>query len=256
MDSWKEKLDVFVNDFEYMNDLIGILVCGSYITGNPTNHSDLDVHMVLDNCVNYRERGNSVIGGLLIEYFANPPRQIIKYFDDDMKDKSLMSQTQFATGEIILDKNGDVRLLKEKALGMIEEFYADCNKIEPMSESTKYFMWDMLDDLQDAYENNRIDFDFLYYNLLNKVISNYMVCIHKPYNFKTILGNINDNIVRKKYLLRELPDKQISDLISNCITIVNKSDKMKLFEKLVNSILHTYGDFNISEYKLKSDLDL
>lgn len=256
MENWKEKLDIFINDFEYMNDLIGILVCGSFITGNPTNHSDLDVHMVLDNSVDYRERGNKIINGLLIEYFANPPRQILKYFEEDVNEKSLMSQTQFATGKIILDKKGDVALLKEKALDMIAGFYADGSKIVPMSDSVKYFLWDMLDDLQDAYENNRLDFNFMYYNLLNKIISSYMRCIHKPYNFKTILGNINDSIVRKKYLLRELPDKEISYLISNCITIVDKKDKMIMIEKLVNAILDKYGGFNVSEYKLKSSLDV
>jgi predicted nucleotidyltransferase len=65
--NWQEKLDIFTKDFEHMPSVIGILVCGSYITGSPTNHSDLDVHMVLDNSVNFRESGNKVIDGLLIE---------------------------------------------------------------------------------------------------------------------------------------------------------------------------------------------
>ena len=76
MTNWREKLNIFTENFKHKNDVIGILVCGSYITGSPTNHSDLDVHMVLENNVNYRERGNKIIDGLLIEYFANPPRQI------------------------------------------------------------------------------------------------------------------------------------------------------------------------------------
>ena len=253
-DNWKDKLDIFVNNFEHMHNVVGMLVCGSYITGSPTNHSDLDVHMVLDNGVNYRERGNKIIDGLLIEYFANPPRQIIKYFDDDLIDKSLMSQTQFATGKIILDNTGDVAQLKEKATKMIADFYADDSKIIPMPDYTKYFLWDMLDDVQDAYENNRLDFDFMYYNLLNKVISMYMQCINRPYNFKTILGNITSNIVRKKYLLKELPDKQINDLIEKCVIADSKSNKIQAFEMLVNAILHKYGGFDVSEFKMKSDL--
>lgn len=116
MNEWKEKLDIFMSDFEYKNDIVGILVCGSYITGTPTNHFDLDVHIVLDDDVQYRERGNKVVDGLLIEYFANPPKQIHRYFEEDIDNKSLMCQTQFATGKILLDKSGDVAALKEKAL--------------------------------------------------------------------------------------------------------------------------------------------
>ncbi len=38
--NWEEKLNKFLENWEYMNDTIGILVCGSYITGNPSTHSD------------------------------------------------------------------------------------------------------------------------------------------------------------------------------------------------------------------------
>ena len=80
--NWEEKLNKFLENWEYMNDTIGILVCGSYITGNPSTHSDLDVHIILNEKVNYRERGNKIVDGLLIEYFANPAKQIREYFKD------------------------------------------------------------------------------------------------------------------------------------------------------------------------------
>lgn len=254
MINWKDKLNVFLSEFEHINDVVGILVCGSYITGNPSNHSDLDVHIILDNSVDYRERGNRIIDGLLIEYFANPPKQIIKYFNDDINDIDLMSQTQFATGKIILDKTGDVKALKEKALTMIDCFYKNENIF--MSESTKYFFWDMLDDLQDAYENNKPDFDFLYFNLLNKMISSYIKCLNRPYALKTILGNITDSKVREKYLLRELPDTEVNELIVKCIQAVTKDAKMMLYQTLANEILNKFGGFDVNKYKLKSDVSI
>ena len=106
---WKVKLDKFLFEWEYMEDTIGILVCGSFITGEPSAHSDLDVHIILSNDVDYRERGNRIIDGLLIEYFANPPKQISKYFENDYREICPMSQTQFITGRILLDKTGVVQ---------------------------------------------------------------------------------------------------------------------------------------------------
>jgi hypothetical protein len=252
---WKKKLDIFISDFEYAADVVGILVCGSYITGSPTKHSDLDVHLVLNNAVGYRERGNKIIDGLLIEYFANPPKQILRYFDEDFRESSLMAQTQFATGEILLDKTGEVAELKEKAEAMITDFYSAKRDNFPVSDLDKYGLWDMLDDLQDAHENNRVDFDFLYFTCLNRLIENYMRIISLPYNTKTIYGNIADAETRKKYLLQELPNSDIKNMIVKAIVAAHKNDKLSAYEKLTTAITNNFGGFNIDGFKFKSNVE-
>jgi len=252
--NWRPHLDQFLSTFEHTRDITGVLVCGSYVTGQPTSHSDLDVHIILDDAVDYRERGNRVIDGLLIEYFANPPRQIQAYFDGDLKDKSLMCQVQFATGEIVRDDDGAVRKLKEQALAMIDAFYQ--NNEASMPEKKKYFLWDMRDDLQNACENNWPEFDFIYFNLLDKVISNYLRCINRPYGLKAIYGHITSEITRGKYLLRELPDAEINGLIVRCILAIDRSEKASAFEGLVNAILDRFGGFDVNEFKQKSDVDI
>ncbi|MCL2217154.1 MAG: nucleotidyltransferase domain-containing protein [Defluviitaleaceae bacterium] len=251
---WRIKLDIFLSDFEHMKDVVGVMVCGSYITGNPGKHSDLDVHIILDNNVKYRERGNRVIDGLVIEYFANPPYQILRYFDEDLTDKSLMSQVQFATGEIIMDEVGEVAALKEKAIAMIDDFYVNPPDAS-VSELAKYFMWDMLDDLQDAHETNRADFDFLYFTALDSLLREYTSAINRPYNRKAILGNIQDAHVREKYLLRELPDETISRLISGAITATGKNEKVNIYQQLTNAIWDKFGGFNIDGFRLKGGLN-
>jgi hypothetical protein len=256
MSDWKKKLDKFFADFEYADDVVGVLVCGSYVTGNPTSHSDLDVHIVLDNRVGYRERGNRIIDGLLIEYFANPLKQIIRYFEDDLQEKSLMSQTQFATGEIILDKVGDVEALKEKAKNMMSDFYASVQTDLRMSDLDKYFLWDMQDDLQDAFENQRADFDFLYFTRLNMLIKKYMERINLPYNSKAIYGNIVDEGVRKKYLLRELPNAAIKNLIVCAITAEGKAERLKAYEELTAEIIKEFRGFDVDGFKFKSDVEV
>jgi len=254
MNAWRDKLDCFLSDFEHAEDIVGVLVCGSYITGHPSSHSDLDVHLVLDDRVNYRERGNKIVDGLLIEYFANPPRQILAYFDGDLEDRSLMSQTQFATGEILLDTDGIVLQLKQTALAMMDAYYK--NETASMPKMTKYGLWNMLDDLQDAYENNRPDFDFLYFNLLNMAVSDYLRCINRPYHLKTVYGHITSDITRKKYLLRELPDAPVNDLIVQCIAAVHRDEKMVSFQRLTEAILQKFGGFEIDGFELKSDVEV
>ena len=255
MSGWRAKLDVFLGDFEHMDDLSGVLVCGSYITGNPTSRSDLDVHIILDNRVDYRQRGNRIIDGLMIEYFANPPKQILRYFEEDIRDNALMSQVQFATGEIILDKTGEAATLKEKALLMIEDFYQK-DRASSMDENTKYGLWDQRDNLRDAYETNRPDFDFLYFNFLNKMIETYMKSINRPYGIQAILGNISDDSVRQKYLLRKLPDGEIGELITKAITAVDRDKKLEAYENLTAKILDKFGGFRVDGFKFKGGLEV
>lgn len=251
--NWEEKLNKFLENWEYMNDTVGVLVCGSYITGNPSSHSDLDVHIILDEKVDYRERGNKIIDGLLIEYFANPARQVKEYFKEDYKQVKSMSQTQFVTGKIMFDKTGEVQKLKEEAKKMLDKKYSDLDT--NMNDLNKYGIWDMLDDLQDGLENNREDFDFIYYCNLDKLLSLYMRHIKFAYNKKTILGNITSKIVRNKYLLDELPDEEIKLIIKNCIVLNNKEERMKNYELLTNKILELVGGFDIDKFKFKSPVD-
>jgi len=256
LNDWKCKLDSFLINFEYSNDVVGVLVCGSYITGNPTAHSDLDVHIILNNNVDYRERGNKIVEGLLIEYFANPMKQILRYFDDDLKEKSLMCQTQFATGSILFDKSGEVEALKQKAKQQISNFYASSPTNLKLSELDKYFVWDMLDDLQDAYKCNRADFDLLYYTRLNMLLHKYMNGINRPYNSKSIYGNVAEPVVREKYLLHELPDDTIREMIGYAITAQGQENKIDIYQKLTGEIMRQVGGFEIDGFKFKSKVDV
>jgi len=66
-------------------DVIGIFLTGSMVHGRLDPHSDVDIPMVLRPEVNYRERGNTWIDGVEIEYFKNPPQQIRSYFVSEAK---------------------------------------------------------------------------------------------------------------------------------------------------------------------------
>ena len=252
MHNWQEKLDVFLANFKHKDDVVGVLVCGSYVTGGLNSHSDLDVHIILRDSVDYRERGNKIIDGLLIEYFANPPRQIVQYFDEDTADKTLMSQVQFATGKIISDKTGNVARLKEKAVAMVSDFYDKSTVPPSVSALTKYHLWDSLDNLQAAYESSRLDFDLLYFTSLDRLINDYMKAIGRPYTTMAIWGNIVDENIREKYLLRKLPDDAVSELIEKAIIACDRQEKIALYEQLTNAILHKFGGFEIDGFEFKS----
>jgi len=231
----------------------GILVCGSHITGGANIQSDLDVHFVFDEKVEFRQRGNISIEGLLIEYFANPPRQIRKYFEDDVAECRFHSLVQFATGEIIMDRAGEVAILKNEAIKLHKEYYENI-PTKQMEKIDKYRIWDMKDDLAAARLTGRMEFDFLHHVFLDRLIGSYMEHIGRPYCPKTILGNVDDDKFRKKYMLQRLPDPAIAELIASCMTTQNIDRKLSLFTELADKILEKFGGFEIDGFRFKSAL--
>ena len=139
---------------------------------------------------------------------------------------------------------------------MFDDFYKNNGNNPSISEIAKYFLSDLLDDLQDAYETGKPDFDFLYHNFLNRIIGDYMRCIGRPYHCKTILGNIMDDTVRRKYLLRELPDAHISGLIAAAIMADGRKEKLEKYQMLTQAIWDSFGGFNIDGFKLKTDVEV
>ena len=252
---WKNKLDTFLKQFPHMPDVIGVLVCGSYITGNPGPHSDLDVHLVLRDTADYRQRGNKVIDGLLIEYFANPPKQILQYLKDDLAAGNLNSQVQFATGHIIQDTGGAVAALKAQALAQMDAFYQQPapNSLFPL---TKYGLWDSLDNLEEAFKTNRPDFDLIYFTSLDRLMQAYMQAIRHPYHTMAMYGHLTSNTVRGKYLLKELPAHPINQQIITAITASTKEEKLQAFQTLTQQVLEPLGGFEIDGFTFRSPLDV
>ena len=80
-----------------------------------------------------------------------------------------------------------------------------------------------------------------------------MKLIKHPYNTKTICGNITNENVRRKYLLEELPDKQVSEMIHQCITNRNQKMRLDAYQSLTKIILDLMGGFDIETFTFRSD---
>ena len=247
---WKDKLDKFIIDFPYKDDIVGVLVSGSYITGGIGKNSDLDVNLVVKT-ENISQHGKRIIDGLIIDYFLNTACMLESQFQIDIQKNNLLKHTQFATGEIVWDKTGDVAKLQSIAVDMLQQYYdrpiGNC-----MSERTKHKLWDMLDDLEQIYEAEREDFLFIYFNYLNVLIGAYMDAVKRPYRLKAIYGNITSQVIRDKYLLRELPHGNIGQLISKCIVCDTKKEQMDLYSQLTREILEIFNGFDVAEYTRNS----
>ncbi|MFB7637388.1 nucleotidyltransferase domain-containing protein [Peribacillus butanolivorans] len=254
MEKWEKVLNKFIKDWETRDDVSAVLVCGSYITGNPSKRSDLDVHIILSNEVEWRERGNKIFDGLLIEYFVNPPKQIRKYFQEDYQTRRTMSMVQFITGKVVFDKTNVIQSLKKEAAEWIQKKYISTNRVS--LEVNKYGIWDTGDNLQDCYELQRPDFYLVYYNSLTNLFQQYCTYLgldFVPYN--QINSYLTDPLYQKKYLKEAFPDPVFSSLFIEALQENIDVEMMKSYEQLSQYVLNKMGGFNIDGWKIKSRVE-
>lgn len=255
MKSWETALDQFLVNWRQRKEVIGIVVCGSYITGNPSKRSDIDVHIIIQDECDWRERGNQVVNGFLIEYFVNPPKQIRSYYVEDFKDRRTMSMVQFMTGKVIQDKVGAVKELIEEAHVWKEKQYEPVKA--PIAELKKYELWDTLDNLLDCYEEGRSDFNVVFYHSLQRLYCVYssLLCIEEiPYY--QLSRYFTDPNYLKKYMKEPFPDMYFSQRFINAMTAENQDEKIRIFTELTEHVLHTFGGFDIDGWRIRSELSL
>ena len=253
MNAYKIALQEFLEGWKNKKEVTGVLVCGSYVTGNPSKHSDIDVHIILSDKVHWRERGNKIVNGFLIEYFANPSKGIPKYFKGDYEENSRCSPTQFLTGQILFDKRGKLKLLKNEARKWADKAFKKQNRTNV--ELQKYHLWDNLDNLQDNYEQNSKDFYYIYHNFLSEVIEIYAKYLKQnTFSIHKTLVFLTRHSVLKKYLAEEFPDKKFVKLFTKALIENNKKQMIFQYEKLTKYVLTKMGGFNIDGWKIRTSV--
>lgn len=99
---------------EFGDDLLGVLAAGSRIRGEGDATSDIDLPVVIAQP--RRQRRNSVVEGVEVEMFLNPPFQIRRYFADERASGRGAEQHMWVTGRIFYDPQDVMAELQAEAL--------------------------------------------------------------------------------------------------------------------------------------------
>lgn len=253
VEKWKLALKEFLKKYEEDDDVIGAVLCGSYASGNYNEKSDIDVYLVLKDTVNYQERGNIDSNSYLIEYFMNPVWKIKEYMEKEIKDNKLSTITMFGYGKIIYDVEDKVKELQDLALTYIDKSLNNITSKE--LDMNNYHLWDYLDELKLALDENRNDFNTIYYELLSDVYNAYSKYLSIPIYPKTKVYKIlTDEEFRKKYHVFKLPEKDFIKLYLNCYEIDKPINMYKNISKLIDYYYEKQGGFNIRTFKQRNEL--
>lgn len=249
MQPWEKALNKFLADWKNRKEVIGALVTGSYMTGLATEFSDIDVHIILSDDVKWRERGNKIVDGFLIEYFANPICQIIKNSkSEDGKNRIASDVRMFAVGKILFDKTGALKRVKRRFEKQLErKKFKKPNRLE--KEIKKYCLWDQLDNLRDLYRQNSPSFSFVYFDDLFRVLEIYTEFIGTEIcGLSKVYKLLTDQEFRKKYKIKKIPDQKFVSLFKKSLETASLNN----MEQLTDYVLKKMGGFNIDGWKIKT----
>ena len=250
---WEVAVSKFLAKWKRREDVIGAIVCGSYVTGNPSKHSDVDLHIILSDDVSSRERGNEVVDGFLIEYFANPLRKHYEYTAEDFKERRKINSHMFITGRVLFDKTGALKKFIEFAKKDFSKKYSSLSKVS--LELSKYYVWDMCDNLEEVFSSGAEDFVFVYHNFLHDLFKHYSGFLRfdffPAYRVLRFLTNAKD---KKKYSIRDFPDKKFERLFVSAIKLQDKRLMMRAYKDLTDYVLAKMGGFNIDGFRIKSSV--
>lgn len=251
MKKWEHALQKFIKKWKSKKEVVGAIVCGSYITGNPSKHSDIDIQIILNSKVKWRERGNEIIDGIIIEYFANPAKSHYKYAEEDYKQRRKINPHMFCTGKVLFDKTGELKKIIRDSRKYFFKKYPKMGKIQV--ELAKYHIWDMLDNLEEVHEGKGEEFFFVFYNYIYELFEFYSkfmqfesISTHKIKRF------LVDDKDKKKYYINDFPDKDFINLFVAALKIKEKDKMILEYKNLTNYVLDKMGGFKINGWKIRS----
>lgn len=251
MNKWELAVEKFINQYKDEDYFLGAILTGSYATGNYDENSDIDIYIVTSDDTKWRERGNKNIDGFLIEYFINPKKKILSYFEKELQDYHLSTTMIFVNGKILYDKDGSVKELINIAnnnftLADVDDFKYKMNC---------YSVWDGFDELESKY-NKSEDIDFTYNIFLQRVIETYFYNKQIPsIPLNKIEKIFKDESYRIKYNIKKLPEQ---DFIMKLVKCFDEKDYNKKFENakdLYNYFMNQFKDFDINNLEVRSSAE-
>jgi len=233
MEAWKNALNRFLTPWKAKPKVIGALLHGSYATGHQTELSDIDVHMIIRESADGVGNGGKSVDGFRVEYFVMKPSGVRQRFCHDHQQNSHVAVTQFLTGRILFDNDGEIRRLKAEA----ETWRAKTFDRPDGSwiENHRRGLWKQAGSLCRS-SADRPDLAHAYHVALRKVFNAYAQYRgaatwdeHRTYRFLT------DESYRKRHGEDEFPD---SEFAREFVCAVSEKDVSKMLPHVMRVTKH------------------
>ena len=252
VEKWKISLKEFLKKYEEDDDIIGAILCGSYAYDTYNENSDINVYLISKNSVNYTETGYDESNSYIISYNIQSFNSIKKDMELVFNVNSFNLINMFAYGKIIYDLDGSVKKLQDIALEYIDRPVNNISR--ERLDLNNQILWSMMKDLKTSLKEERLDFNKIYYFILDKTYYFYSDYLSIPPLPKEKLYKLlTDANYREKNHIFKLPEDEFIKLYLKCYEF----DKPEVMYKNINNLIDYYykkqGGFNIRNFKIRTE---
>ena len=252
MEKYELAAQKFIDTCAFKDDITAVFLTGSYAFDNADEYSDIDLLIVLDDKVDYRERGNLLVDGFLIEYFANPVRQTKRYINDNFETVQIHEINMILGGRVIYDKGKGcadelISFCKEKSLQNFPEMSDFALK------SSLYFLRYKLNELKRVHQADSADFAMHFYGFIKEIFASYSrFCLCPVPQYQKLYKWLFDAEYFRNYGLPQHKDSEFINMIKLAFGSENKAEMFALAEKIYEHVIEKMGGFDINTYVLRS----
>lgn len=244
-----EKIEKFLKTWKQQPGYVGALLAGSHAVGTADEFSDVDIHIVFSDEIDWRERGNLIVNGTLFEYFANPIKQYRSYMRQEFALNKNHTARMFTTGKLLEDLSGEVARLKMEGTEYLAKNIQgpDSTKIELL----KYEIWETLDGLKSV--ETTPSFSYLYALTLKGIVDAYFDFLEvEKISSSKFYRYLTDERFAEKYKIKKFPDTEFKKIFIEALT----QPSITAIEKVASYVQLKMGGFDIDGWKLRTKVSL
>jgi predicted nucleotidyltransferase len=241
----------FIEQCDFASDIDAVFLTGSHAVGNADEHSDIDLWIVLNDSVTWRERGTKRIDGFLVEYFANPMGQIKRNIDFSFNNVAMTEINMILSGIVMINKNDAVEKLRNYCL------QKDLTNFPALEESQVKLgllrLWDNFDELTRAYKSELRDFALQYNMFVTAIFDVYSKLIGSPVpTYKHMYRWLTDEKYSTKFGLPAYNDPTFLEMIVKTFGQTDIDSMYTHAESINNYVFEKANDFDVDNFVLRS----
>ena len=242
----------FLNKYKDKDYFEGAVLSGSYASGNYNENSDIDVYIIANDTINWKERGMKLIDGQLVEYFINPISFIKKSLIEGQSNSNCLDIRMLSNCIIVEDKHSIIENLLKEANTILEKGPTALD--EYSYKINCYMVWSRFDELEIKYKRKE-DIEFNYNVFLSQVITSYLKN-KRIYlvNLCKIENILKDEQFKKNYNIGKDIDNEFQILLLNCFKEKDYEKRFKCAKKLYNYFKNEFSDFDINNFSVRTQI--
>lgn len=151
----------FLEELKNRQDVVGVILFGSWARGNNRPNSDVDLIIILEDgyqrCVEYRD-------GQVFEIVYTNEKSIFEFWQNN-KDVAFRL---WSIAKILFDRDGRIQALKEKINTALEQGKKSINKLQ--LEQYRFSAEDSIVYVGEIYDTDQLTAKFLLYNEVDALV--------------------------------------------------------------------------------------